>query len=167
MRSVPSPAASLLTWVASAAVVLFVLGVSRPALTVERFFFFRDSYSIWGGIVVLWHQGEWALALLLLTFSVCFPALKLSLLLLCVLRPGMRPRLLHGASLLSRWSMADVLVLALLVVSVKSGGLIEASVGDGAYFFAGSVALTGVAFHLALRRGLDPRVGAPLVEQPV
>ena len=42
----------------------------------------------------------------------------------------------------SKWSMLDVFVVALLVVSVKLGALAQAHVREGIYFFAASVVLT-------------------------
>jgi len=42
----------------------------------------------------------------------------------------------------SKWSMLDVFVVALLVVSVKLGSLAEARVEVGIYAFAASVILT-------------------------
>jgi uncharacterized paraquat-inducible protein A len=49
---------------------------------------------------------------------------------------------------LGKWSMLDVLVLALLVFYAKSTQFADAVALPGIYFFAGSVMLTMVAYSL-------------------
>ena len=91
-------------------------------------------------------QGEWGLFVLVGAFSVVFPILKtLVLLAIWNLDPahGARHRRhLAWLASYSKWSMLDVFVVALLVVSVKLGSLAEARVEVGIYAFAASVILT-------------------------
>ncbi len=49
---------------------------------------------------------------------------------------------------LGKWSMLDVLVLALLVFYAKSTQFADAVALPGIYFFAGSVILTMIAYSL-------------------
>jgi paraquat-inducible protein A len=64
---------------------------------------------------------------------------------------------------LGKWSMLDVLVLALLIFYAKSTALSDAVALPGIYFFAGSVVLTMLAYGLverdaeaALERDAEP-----------
>ncbi len=79
-------------------------------------------------------------------FSVVFPAVKLLLLFLIWNledTQSMRHRRnLKWLATYSKWSMLDVFVVALLVVTVKLGALAQAKVEFGLYAFAASVILT-------------------------
>ena len=77
---------------------------------------YRETRSIVGMARELAAGGNEAVALLIVTFSIVIPGLKLLLQLLVLLGPASvaRPLLaLNGA--VSKWSMADVFVLAMLV----------------------------------------------------
>jgi paraquat-inducible protein A len=105
--------------------------------------------SISGGIRILFQEGEVGIGSLLLIFSVLFPLAKLGALwtAACDLDlAGPNPATSRAAQLaakLAKYSMLDVLVLALLVITLKRlpGGT-SAEVGSGALFFALSVALS-------------------------
>jgi paraquat-inducible protein A len=84
-----------------------------------------------------------------LIFSVVLPALKIGLLLdLCLLQRTSRR---HRAAIyrlmeqLGRWSMMDVLLVALLVMFVKLGDIVEFQVGPAVWAFVLCVAMTMVA----------------------
>jgi paraquat-inducible protein A len=117
------------------------------------------TYSILSGIAdLLAGRGVW-IGLLLLVFSVLFPVAKLVALRMAVAdRHAGRPlNRLHGALAgLGRYSMADVFVVALLVVASKTypGGT-EVVVRWGLYPFAASALLTMFAsarVHSSTRR---------------
>jgi paraquat-inducible protein A len=63
----------------------------------------------------------------LLIFTVIFPFVKISALLTLWLKPGMNAQQMsrvHGfVSNMSKWSMLDVFVVAVLVVLIRSGGI--------------------------------------------
>ncbi|MGO9986088.1 MAG: paraquat-inducible protein A, partial [Rhodomicrobium sp.] len=62
--------------------------------------------------------------------------------------PARRSRWFKRIEWLGKWSMLDVLVLALLVFYAKSTGLADAVALPGVYFFAASVILTMIAYAL-------------------
>ncbi len=71
-------------------------------------------------------------------FSVVFPMVKLvALLVLWFVKVAARRRvtILHWLSVLGKWSMLDVCVIAMVVVIVKAGGLITAQARVGLYVF--------------------------------
>lgn len=154
-----------------AALGLLVYGLQAPILTLEKFWFFSNTVSLLSALQQLAREAEWGLFLLIGAFSVVFPVLKtLMLLLVWNLDPahGERHRRhLAWLAAYSKWSMLDVFVVALLVVSVKLGSLAEARVEVGIYAFAASVVLTmllsawigGHAIEPAANAESDPAEG--------
>jgi paraquat-inducible protein A len=125
---------------------LLFYGLQAPILTLEKFHFFSNTVSLLSALQQLAREAEWGLFVLVGTFSVVFPVLK-SLLLLLVWNfdPSygeQHRRHLEWLASYGKWSMLDVFVVALLVVSVKLGSLAEANVEEGIYAFAASVILT-------------------------
>lgn len=129
-----------------AALGLLLYGLQMPILTLEKFYFFSNTISLLSALQQLAREAEWGLFALVGSFSVVFPVIKIILLfLIWNFDPsyGERHRRhLHWLSVYSKWSMLDVFVVALLVVSVKLGSLAEARVEIGIYAFAASVVLT-------------------------
>ncbi len=86
-------------------------------------------------------------------FSILFPFLKLFYLLTLVTSPDLSPefrnRSISTMEWLGRYSMTDVMVLALMIFYVNSSGYTEASVLPGVYFFAASAIITMLAYGWA------------------
>ena len=125
---------------------LLLYGLQAPILTLEKFYFFSNTVSLLSALRQLAQEAEWGLFVLVGTFSVLFPILKTVILVLIWnfdASYGERHRRhLAWLASYSKWSMLDVFVVALLVVSVKLGSLAEARVEEGIYAFAASVILT-------------------------
>jgi paraquat-inducible protein A len=82
--------------------------------------------------------------------SVLFPAVKLVWLQLGV--AGTAGRWLGHLHALGRWSMMDVLLVALVVFAAKTSGLAEAVTRPGVWFYAAStLAAAGAALLLDRR----------------
>lgn len=128
------------------AVGLLLLGLTLPVISLEKFYLFGNTVSLLSGIQALWQEQEWGLAILLISFSVVFPVLKILLLLMIwnleTTDSPAHQRHLHWLEMYSKWSMLDVFVVALVVVSVKLGMMAEARVEPGIYAFAASVIIT-------------------------
>ncbi|PHP67297.1 paraquat-inducible membrane protein A [Zhengella mangrovi] len=133
-----------------AATASFVLGVTLPLVEIERLIVFSDEPSLVQMVTGLWQRGDMALAALIALFSIVTPASKLLLLQIAAAKgPGSRaPSWLHG---LSRWSMLDVLLVAIVVFAAKTSGLATAITKPGLWCFAASVILTATAAKLADR----------------
>ena len=129
-----------------AALILLIIGLQAPILTLEKFYLFSNTVSLWSALRQLLAEGEWGLVALIGGFSVLFPILKILLLLaiwnLEAATTARHRQHLEWLATYSRWSMLDVFVVALLVVSVKLGALAQARVEYGIYVFAASVVLT-------------------------
>jgi hypothetical protein len=130
------------------ALVLLVAGVSLPMIdieaTISEFSFilmgepivFRDqvlffqSKSIAEVVQLLLINGDWPLILvsfLVFSFSILLPALKLALTLVAVSRNRLpRSKVLQAVLFRSaKWSMADVLVVALFMAFIGFSGIIN------------------------------------------
>lgn len=150
------PAAACLAWpgiVLSA--VLLVIGAFAPLMTTTKLFIFSNTLSLASGIVQLFQQGHWILGMIILGFSIVFPVVKLMLLLLIWLTEAnqtarIRQRL-NWLAATGKWSMLDVFVVAILLVSVKLGALASVQVHYGLYAFAASVLLAMVITALTKR----------------
>ncbi len=128
------------------ALACLIAGLTLPIMEVRNFWLFGGSYSILGAIVLLINEGEVLTGAILLAFSVCLPVAKIMALLATWwrLRAGGRPapwlpRLLEA---IGKWSMLDVLVVALVIFAAKAGALVDASVAGAVVPFIISIALT-------------------------
>jgi len=131
------------------AVVLFGTGIFFPFFHVTKFWIFDDAISVVGGIATLFREGEYFLFAVLTLFTLVFPSVKLGLLgIIWTERDHdlARVRRLHGwVSALGKWSMLDVFVVAILIVTMKAAGLARIQIGIGLYLFTLSVVATQLA----------------------
>jgi paraquat-inducible protein A len=139
---------------------LFILGIWAPVLTFESFFIFSNQVSVLSGILALLRQGYFLLFALLFAFSILLPLCKLGLLFHAVNTPTPPPearaRLLERLARFSRWSMLDVFVAALLIVTIRLGAIARVEVHYGLYAFAASVLLSMV-ISVRVVRGMTAR----------
>ena len=142
------------------ALLLLLYALHAPILTLEKFYFFSTTTSLLSALRQLAAEAEWGLFVLIGLFSVVFPIVKILLLFLVwnddTAQGAAHRRHLGWLATYSKWSMLDVFVVALLVVSVKLGALAEAHVGVGIYAFAASVVLTMLLSAWIGRHAIDP-----------
>ena len=137
---------------------LLITGLSLPLLYAQQLVFWKSSYSVWQGVVVLWKQNECLLAVIVFFFSMVFPVVKLlalAVIWFARLPDGQRATLLRWLEALGKWSMLDVFMVAILIVLVKLGPLAHVEPRSGVYFFAAaifaSMFTTKYVDHLARR----------------
>jgi hypothetical protein len=127
---------------------------------------YETTRSIWSMAEELAKGGNLLVAGLIITFSVVVPTLKLSLQFACVLLPERWVRaVLPVNAALSKWSMADVFVMALLVAYMA--GRAAGHMGDtlqmhaqlevGFYYFLGYCLFAIVAGMLLTRVATAPQ----------
>jgi len=124
---------------------LLITGLFMPVLTFKEMLCFKTTFSVLSGIQNLWQQKQPILALIILLFSVIFPTVKLFALLgLWFVKVPNQRRIviINRLELLGKWSMLDVFVVAVTVVTVKLGFMIKAEPRIGIYIFASSILLT-------------------------
>lgn len=124
---------------------LFIVGISAPLFSVEKFWVFKNTVTLLNAIGQMFSKGEWLLAVVITGFSIVTPALKLLLLAIAWNRPALnrwQQGALTAAAALGKWSMLDVFVVALILVSLKLGPVAEVTVHYGLYLFGASVILS-------------------------
>ncbi|MET0070367.1 MAG: paraquat-inducible protein A [Candidatus Thiodiazotropha sp.] len=130
---------------------LLVAGLSLPMLTLTKFLFIANSFSVISGIMALLQRDHWFLFILVGLFSVVLPVIKIVLLfLLLQLRDFNSTRYLRLLKLMhdyGRWGMLDVLVVAVMVVAVKLDVIAEIEIHAGLYLFAAAVLLIMFITH--------------------
>ena len=133
------------------AAVLFVFGLFLPMLTLTKFIWFKNSFSIISGIWELLKNGELILFVLVFSVSVVLPILKIGFMYKVLgATQSNSPRLLRHLQLMhdyGRWAMLDVMVVALLIVTVKLGAIASVEVHFGLYVFALAVLLIMLITH--------------------
>jgi paraquat-inducible protein A len=157
----------LVNAVLAAALVLLAVGLFGPLLSLEKFYVFSNRVSLFSGLLDLAERGQWLLFGVLACFSVGLPLLKLGLLfrvwnLEAADGAGQR-RHIRWMAHYGKWSMLDVFVVAVLVVSIKLGSIARVEVHYGLYAFASSVLLTMAAnqWVLALAARADASPARP------
>ena len=141
-------------WLRAAMLVLapmcLALGVVLPLLRFETLYFFSETPSLAEIVVSLWRDGNAGLAIVVGLISIVFPAVKLL---------GLAAEALAGAGgsrhglmaaivpFLSKWSMMDVLLVAIVIFAAKSSGLAQAFTQPGLWFYAASSLLAGLLHH--------------------
>ena len=132
-----------------AAMGLFIAGIFLPFTAVTKLWLFENQISVYRGLIVLWKAGEIFLFLILFVFTIVFPFVKLNSMLALWLYPRLENesarRMFHFVSNLGKWSMLDVFVVAILVLTIKSSGVAHIEVSIGFFLFFISVMLTQFA----------------------
>lgn len=144
-----------------AATVLYVPANTLPIMTTASVVTGRESHTILGGIVELWHGGSWDLALIVFIASIAVPILKIAALTLLVItarrrskwRQAERASLYRVLETVGHWSMLDVFVVVLLVGMVRFGAVASVDPAAGLLAFGAVVVLTMLA-----SASFDPRL---------
>jgi paraquat-inducible protein A len=136
--------------------VLLLVGISIPMLTMTQLLIIDNQFSVISGIVTLWQQQHYGLFVIVGLFSLVVPILKLGLLFLLI-KPShgsqtIQTRLLKLMHDFGRWAMLDVMVVAMLIVSVKLGPLASITVHAGLYIFASAILLTMWLTHFVVKQ---------------
>ncbi len=149
------------------------LGLILPLVRFEKLWLFQETPSLIGIIVQLWSDGSFLLAVLVALFSAVFPVAKL----LVVLSEAVGKRPGEGSisgpmskliPLLSKWSMMDVLLVALVIVAAKTSGVADAFTQPGLWFYAASALLVTLTHYLLQWRskGAEQQKRLSQVQEP-
>lgn len=140
----------VLSFLIITATVFFALGIILPVIKFTTVYVWSKEHSIATIIYALFENEEYFLSGVLFLFSILFPFLKLFYLLTLVTSPDIplefRRKSISTMEWLGRYSMTDVMVLALMIFYVNSSGYTEAAVQPGVYFFAASALITMLAY---------------------
>jgi paraquat-inducible protein A len=128
----------------------FALGLTQPLMRFERLYFLEDRPTLIEMVSGLWQEGDAALAAIVGLFSIGFPAVKIMLIHIAVLTGG-KNRSLALLSMVSKWSMLDVMLVALVLFAAKTSGLAAAAILPGLWFYAAATLTTAIAASLCAR----------------
>jgi paraquat-inducible protein A len=127
-------------------IALLAVGMTAPIITLNKFVLIENTFSILSGTGELFKEGKFFLFIVITSFSVVLPLLKIAVLLrLVTARANSSPNLrrcLHWMHVFGKWSMLDVFVVAVLVVTVKLGAIASVEARYGLYAFTAAVVLT-------------------------
>ncbi len=137
-----------------AAAIGFGLGITLPIIHVEKLYFFKDTPSLLQIVGEMWEAGNWLIVIAVVGFSILFPLMKLSIVFITAIAPN--TQLAHSsitrfAGTLSKWSMMDVLLVAIVIFAAKTSGLADASAQSGLWFYAASAISGAIAAGLLKR----------------
>lgn len=130
-----------------AAPALLGLGITQPLLRFETLYFFSETPSLLAIVASLWREGSGALAILVGCVSILFPLVKLVVIAAEFVVGGVVP---SGSPVswimphLARWSMMDVLLVAIVVFAAKTSGLAAAVSQPGLWCYAASAVCAGI-----------------------
>ncbi len=143
-----------------AAMILYLPANLLPIMETESFFG-TQSDTIMSGIVFLWKNGSWPLAVIVFVASIMVPLLKMIALLtlLIAVHMGVKvhchdlSKLYRVLELIGRWSMLDIYVVTILVSLVQLQLVATVTPDNGALAFCAVVVLTMLA-----TMSFDPRL---------
>lgn len=126
----------------TASFVALIVGLLLPAITVRSLFFSRDL-SLIESVLAFLDGGDWFLFIITFLFSVVFPMVKIMTglaLWYFVDATNVYARPIIGwLAFLSKWSMLDVFIIALIVLVADGRLLSSADIEVGAIVFSGAV----------------------------
>ncbi|MFT5220210.1 MAG: paraquat-inducible protein A [Gammaproteobacteria bacterium] len=132
-----------LRWTLLVATVFYAFGIFLPMITISTFIVISNSFSVVSGAVGLLSDGQYLLFLLVVGFSILLPIMKIIILFKLLFQqvtndPKTR-RYLQLMHEYGRWAMLDVMVVAILIVTVKLGAIASIQVHVGLYVFGAAV----------------------------
>lgn len=141
-----------------ASLALLVAGAVAPLLTTERFYFFSNTFSLVAGLRQLIINDQFLIAGLIALFSLCVPVIKAVVIYFAASPGASRGRLLALAERFGKWSMLEVFIAALLIIALKLGPVVNATLHYGVWLLAASVLLSGIASQFLAHQPHDKTI---------
>ena len=130
--------------------ICLALGISLPSIKLTKFYFFSTEFSLISTVWTLIQRNQIFLGSIVLVFSILLPVFKILYLIILTTMPldvlQRQYRRLRALEWLGKWSMHDVLVLALMIFFLKSQGIYDARSLSGVYFFTAAVVFMILAY---------------------
>ncbi len=130
------------------ALLLYFPAILLPILSIEKLGHHHQASLLGGTFDLLWH-GSWFVGTVVLLFSIIVPLAKILALVelswISLTGRAHRAWTYRVVELAGRWSMMDVLLLALMVTLVKLGDLVEFKLGPAVWAFILCVVMSLIA----------------------
>ncbi|MEM7300994.1 MAG: paraquat-inducible protein A [Pseudomonadota bacterium] len=127
-----------------AASVCFGLGICLPIVHFEKFYFFTETPSLIELMTGLWASKNYWISAAIGLFSILFPLVKLTTVFFSAFAGSIKP-VPRWSVHLAKWSMMDVLIVALVIFAAKTTGVANAIVQPGLWFYGASTVLVTIA----------------------
>jgi paraquat-inducible protein A len=138
------------------AAICLATGITLPIMRVTRLIVFSRPISILDGVQILISDRDWVTAAIIVAVSIVLPMAKIGALLVCWVRlqrnASVPARLIWAVDHLGRWAMLDVLVVALVIVLLKTGSFTDATMAPAIYPFIAAIFLTAYGSRAVIRR---------------
>lgn len=147
----------------------FILGITQPMMTLTKLIWFDNTFTVLSGIGALLADETFALGMLIMTFSVIFPAVKFAVMAAYAILYPPLPRALvqwqYALGKIAKFSMLDVFVVAVMLMVVKLGVLAEVDIHSGIYWFSTAV-LVSMTAGLAIEHDIGKRLYRRFPKKP-
>jgi paraquat-inducible protein A len=133
----------------------FVLGISKPLFLSEQFFILEKEITLLNSIRMLFQSDETFLGVIILIFTLVFPIFKYLLLFFSMILNDREKLYRFNAfiSVVSKWSMLDVYIVALLLLNMKfESRIVNMELKSGVVWFSLSIILIMLAMFLQGKR---------------
>ncbi|TDH35138.1 paraquat-inducible protein A [Pseudohoeflea suaedae] len=129
------------------------LGVTLPLIRFETLYVFDSAPSLVDIVSSLALDGDFALAVIVALVSILFPLVKIFVIAAEVTDLPLAPKGRFARTLpqLARWSLMDVLIVAVVIVAAKTGGIATALSQPGLWFYLASASLALIAHMICGR----------------
>ncbi|WP_245355067.1 paraquat-inducible protein A [Rhizobium leguminosarum] len=134
-----------------AAPFFLALGLVLPLVHFETLYFFDRTPSLIEIVISLWQGGDGLLAAIVALVSILLPLLKMIGIAAEVTTAGGGAGSLFYRRVvphLSKWSMMDVLLVAIVIAAAKTTGLANAFTQPGLWCYAASSMISGLLHSL-------------------
>ena len=135
--------------------VLFIAGISLPILTITKLLIVSNEVSILTGLYQLIEERQYFIFVVIFLFSIALPVLKLYYLFLLSSKKASEnqtyAKYLHLMHRYGRWSMLDVFVVAILIMTVKLGAIASVIIESGMFYFTAAVILLMIITSLMVK----------------
>jgi len=161
-----------------AAWTLLIWSYLVPTVTFQRFLKSPETFSIWQGVESFWNAGNPILATIVFVFSMIFPVAKLlalGALWFKFQRSKKREAAFVWLEFLGKWSMLDVLIIALFVGAIRMGpviggqtiSLVEGRSEVGIELYGAAIVLSMLCTMGLARLEPNRHVPAPTSQRPL
>lgn len=130
------------------AAISFGLGIALPLFQLERLYIFSETPSLLDILVGLWRDGSFLLSAVIGLFSIAFPIIKLFSAFHATLNERELP---NWIMMLGKWSLMDVLLVAILIFAAKTSGFASAFAQPGIWFYMASTICSAIAVSKYVR----------------
>ncbi len=129
--------------------ISFGMGISLPLVRLEKLYFFTEAPSLINVITGLWNEGSFILSAIIVLFSIVFPIAKLYSTFRTMLNDTAMP---NWISALGKWSLMDVMLVAILIFAAKTSGFASAFTQPGIWFYMASTIFSSLSVAKFIRR---------------